>query len=242
MHLADVALRDEPAERSRVGTGHGGVCKGIRAVEDLFLEAEGAFFDRLDRRTDRIDELDVELAAIDRRNELFADRAGAHHRQRQQEGRPAEHRDQAAVTEAPRQRSIRVPASQIVEPCAEPLDHAPRFPVRTQRPQTGQRRRDRKGDEERRKRRDPDDDAELGDLPPDLALDERDRQEYPGVDQRNDDRGRANLFTTLGRRLFRRLLELGKVPLDILQNDRRVVDQDADHQRSMPKSGIVMDR
>ena len=231
VHLAHVVLRDETAEGRRVRSGDGGIRRRIGRAEDVLLETERAFLDGLDRRSDRIHQLNEDLAAVDRRNELFADRAQAHHRDREGKGARAEECDQPAVVEAPGQRALRVPGPKVVELIPEPVDDPPRFPVRAQRPEARQRRRDREGNEERGEGRDDDDDRELRDLPADLSLNERDRQKDDDVDERDDDRRGADLLAAVDGGVLRRLLELGKMALDVLEHDGRVVDENPDHER-----------
>ena len=113
--------------------------------------------------------------------------------------------DEAAVLDAPRQRALRVPVAKPSKLLAEPFDGPPRLPMRAQRPQAGERRRDRERDEQRRQRRDDDDDRELGEIAADLALNERDREEHDDVDERDDDGGRADLFAPVDRGIFGRL-------------------------------------
>ena len=64
----------------------------------------------------------------------------------------------------------------------------------------------------------------------DRARHERDRQEHDDVDERDDDRRDADLGPAGDRRSCRRLAAR-RMPLDILQHDDRVVDEDADDQR-----------
>ena len=68
-------------------------------------------------------------------------------------------------------------------------------------------------------------------LPADLALNERDREEDDDVDERDDDRGRADFLAPADGGFLRRLPELGEMPLDVFEHDGRVVDQDADDER-----------
>ncbi len=53
--LADVALRDESPERSRIGAGHGGVCEHIGRFQDLSLQSKDSLFRRFESecRSDR---------------------------------------------------------------------------------------------------------------------------------------------------------------------------------------------
>ena len=115
------------------------------------------------------------------------------------------------------------------EPVVEPCEEAVRRLVRLQ-DDRAQRRRQRQRDEARDDDRDGD---RHGELPVQLAgqsAEERDRHEYRGQRQHDRDDRSRHFAHRLDRRVARRQLVLAHVPLDVLEHDDRVVDDDADRQ------------
>jgi hypothetical protein len=88
----------------------------------------------------------------------------------------------------------------------------------------GQERRQRERDEQRRERRDRDHDRERADeLARDAGRQDRQRQVDDHVDERDRDRGQADLAAPVQRRPERRPAAV-EVAGDVLQHDDRVVD------------------
>ena len=144
-------------------------------------------------------ELNEDLAAVYRRDERLADDAEEHRADGEHEARRARSDDERAVLERPRKRAVRVPTSDAVEALAELVDDLPRFPVRFERPEAGERRRDVKETNSEVSVEMTTTSANSTRNLADLPLDERDRQEDDDVDERDDDRRDADLRAALDR-------------------------------------------
>src|SRR5260370_41168217 len=101
------------------------------------------------------------------------------------------------MAQTPRENAVRVERPRAVELVFERTDDAPRLPVAAERPVCRKRRRNREGNEERGQRRDDDDDRKLDEIPPDLTLQEADRQEKAHVDPGDNEPGHADLLWAL---------------------------------------------
>ena len=86
MHLPDVAACDtKPPNDAAYAPATAVFAKMSGYAEYLLFKREDAGFDGRERRADRIGNLDEDLAAIGRRNELLADDAERNERNRQHE-------------------------------------------------------------------------------------------------------------------------------------------------------------
>ena len=98
-----------------------------------------------------------------------------------------------------------------------------------------QRERDEQADRDRRRRGQ----AERRHEAADDAAHEADREEHGEQRQRRRHDGEADLARALDRRLERRHSLLFDEPVDVLEHDDRVVDDDADHQRQREHRHLV---
>src|SRR5260370_14731675 len=101
------------------------------------------------------------------------------------------------MAQTPRENAASVERPVAVELVFEGTDDDPGLAVAAERPVCRKRRRNREGNEERGQRRDDDDDRKLDEIPPDLTLQEGDRQENDHVDHGDDEPGHADLLWAL---------------------------------------------
>jgi hypothetical protein len=132
--LSRVALNDESAEWRRIRAGHSRVRVDIGADPNPPFDREDGLRRLLERRADRILQLNEDLAAILCGHELFADDAERHERERTNERNDANPDDDRAMPQTPGERGVRVPIADAIEPVGELDDDPPWFPGRSKRP------------------------------------------------------------------------------------------------------------
>ena len=149
MDLADVPLTDEPAEWCRIRAAYGdiGVDVGI-IIAECFFEPGHFAAHRCQRRSDRILNLDENLAAVLRWNEFLADDPGGNEQGRAHERYQAGDNERDPMAQAPGKHFMRVPAAHIAEAAFERADDTPGLPLSMEGPVCRERRRDRKADEQ----------------------------------------------------------------------------------------------
>ena len=88
---------------------------------------------------------------------------------------------------------------------------------------------------QREQRRHDDDDAELFHVLADDPGKKRHRQKHDDVDERDRDRGAADLGASAERSILRLFAHVA-MPRDIFQDDDRIVDEDADRRAKVPSA------
>ena len=135
---------------------------------------------------------------------------------------------QRALVEA-RERAER-PVDRVREARATGVVRQPRREHRRERQRDERRERDARGERE----------AELAEQPAEVARQERDRHEHRDQRERRRDHGEADLARAGDRRDERRLAEL-RAPVDVLEHDDRVVDDETDREHE-PEQRQHVDR